>query len=158
LLIVGTLLLILIDIIQIPSLHRLSTLILRLLSTHNRSRSWWLILFLHIGVKLLSFIEDLHQLGIHLVTVQLLQDVLLVIELILWLFGLLGSLLFLDQGVSVLWSRSWFLDVLTMALSSTFCYLLRWLLPTIVFIFSCWLIFTKLIFIIDYMHRQTLIW
>lgn len=149
--------LILVGIIQIASLNRLSTLILRLLSTHYWSDIF--IFFFHIGIKYFSFFKDFHQLGINLITIQLLQNAFLMIKLILWLLGLLSSLLLLNKSVSIFWTRWCFFDILSVRLSSSFCWLSYWWLLTILtIIFVCTFFFAKLVFVIDYMHRQTLVW
>lgn len=81
------------------------------------------LLLVHLAVQSFSFIEDLHQFLVYLVRIQLLQDVLLVLKLVLWLFLLLQSLLLLDSCVSILGLfgslvLGHFFEVLTMALSS----------------------------------------
>lgn len=55
-----------------------------------------LLLFVHLIIKFFSLVKDLHKFTEDFVTVQSLENVLLVLELILWLLGLLCSLLFLD--------------------------------------------------------------
>lgn len=147
--------LVLIDIIQISSLYWLSTLILWLFGTGNCSLSWWLlfIFFFHVGVKSLSFFEDFHQFSMHLITIKCFQNIILVLKLVLRLLSLFSSLLFLNQRVGVFRCR--FFNILSMTLSTTFGCLLVWLLA-IVFLFS--LTFAELVFVIDNMHRQTLVW
>ena len=142
-------------VIQIPSLNRLSTLVLWLLCTHDWSWVCLFVFFLHACIQLFSFFKDFHKLAIHFITIKLFQNVLLMIELILWLLSLLGSLLFLDESVSVFWS--WFFNVLSLTLSST---LSHWLcvLMILVLIFYLSLFFPELVFVILNMHTQTLIW
>lgn len=61
----------------------------------------WLGIMLQLVIKLLTVIKNLHQFVINLITIELFKDILLVLELVLRLFGLLGSLLLLDHGESV---------------------------------------------------------
>ena len=84
-------------------------------------------------IKCFPFIENLHQLVVDFVTVELLQNVLLVLKLILGLFGLFSTLLLLNQSKRILWlstSRSLLglFDsllqvILTMTLRTLGCYL-----------------------------------
>lgn len=60
------------------------------------------ILFLHLGVQCFSFIENLHQFFKYFITVELSQDLFLMLKLILRLFSLLSSLLLLDKSVRIL--------------------------------------------------------
>lgn len=57
---------------------------------------------LHGGIQSFSLFVDLHQFTIDLVTIELLEDVYLVLELVLGLLGLLCLHLFLYEGVVVL--------------------------------------------------------
>ena len=57
----------------------------------------WFLLFLHLSVQLFSFLEDFHEFAVHLVAIQLLKNVFLVLELVLWLLGLLSSHLVLQR-------------------------------------------------------------
>ena len=80
----------------------LSTLILRLWFLIQRNPLTILVFLLQLIIEFLPLIEDLHKLIINLVTVELLKDIFLMLKLILWLFCLLGSLLFLYDSKSVL--------------------------------------------------------
>jgi hypothetical protein len=95
---------------EVASNHRLSAgiLLLGLLS-------WSFVSFLlELVIKLLSVIKYLQKLIIDFITIELFKDILLVLKLILWLFGLLCSLLLLDHRESIFWLLSF--DVLTMGL------------------------------------------
>ena len=59
-------------------------------------------LLLHLTVESLPLFEDLHEFVVDLITVQLFEYVLLMLKLVLWLPGLLCSLLLLDQGEGIL--------------------------------------------------------
>ena len=87
--------LILIHVIQISSLNWLSTLVLWLFRTLNRSLRT-LVLFFHISIQHFPLLKYLHQFPINLITTKLFQNTFLVVKLILWLLSLLSSLLFLD--------------------------------------------------------------
>lgn len=147
--------LVLVHIIQIPSLNWLSTLVLWLLCTHDRSWVLLLVFFLHTCIQLFSFFKDFHQFAIHLVTIKLFQNILLMIELVLRLLSLLSSLLFLDESIGVFWS--WFFNVLSLTLSSSLSDLL-WILLILILILYLILFFSKLVFVILNVHTQTLIW
>lgn len=82
-----------------------------------------LLLLIHLAIQSLSLIENFHELVIHLIRIQLLEDVLLMFKLVLGLFLLLKSLLLLDSCVGILSSALFLVfghlfEVLTMTLSS----------------------------------------
>ena len=99
------------------------------IGTHwNSVASAVAVLLLHLSIQSLSFVEYLHKLVIDFITVELSQDLFLVLKLVLWLFCLLGSLLFLYKSVCILWLWMFLLlvprgnQILTVALCSSF----RW--------------------------------
>lgn len=83
--------------------HWLSTRILWLLFRAQAMPLAVLVLLLQLIVEPLPIIENLHELVIHFVTVELLEDILLVLKLVLRLLSLLSSLLFLNDGECILW-------------------------------------------------------
>jgi hypothetical protein len=138
-------------------LHWFSTLILRLLSTRDHSRVAIFIFFFHIRIKYFSFFKYFHQFGIDFITIKLFQNIFLMIKLILRLLRLFSSLLLLNQCISIFWRRCFF-NILPVRLSSTFWLLyLLGLLLTVSF-FGGLFVFAELVFVIDDMHRQTLVW
>ena len=132
-----------------------------------------LVFLLHLSVEFFSFLEDLHQLAIHFITVQRLQDVLLVLELVRRLFGLLSPLLFLNHRVCIFWFAWLFLrvlsklgQVLTMTLCSRFALRLciftpigtLWsLVDLLLLLVANWKALLGSLMIIDYLHRQNLV-
>lgn len=77
--------------------ERSNTLVLRwCLLTHLQPAVLVLIKF-HLPVELLSFVKDLHQFVVDLITVELFQDGLLMLKLVLRLLCLLSSLLLLNN-------------------------------------------------------------
>lgn len=75
---------------------------LRLLPQHRGRIPTRGLLLLHLTVESFSLFEYLHKLVVHLIAVELLQDLLLVFELVLRLAGLLRLLLLLYECVGVL--------------------------------------------------------
>jgi len=136
------------------------TLVLWLFRTHYWS-TLFSVFFFHLRIEKFPFFKYFHQFSIYFITIQLFQNVLLMIKLILRLFCLFSSLLSLDYTKSILRFLLLF-NILTMTLCTSFLYLSRlilsyltiWLFLIKFFIWA----FGKLIFIIDYMHWQTLIW
>lgn len=153
------LLLIVIVQIWISSLNWFCALVLWLFCTHDWS-TLFSVFFFHLRIEKLPFFKYFHQFSIHFITIQLFQNVLLMIKLILRLFCLFSSLLSLYYTKSIL-RLLLLLNILTMTLSTSFLYLSRLILSNL----TIWLFlikffiwaFGKLIFVIDYMHWQTLI-
>ena len=64
------------------------------------SSSWYLLL-LHLAVECLPLLEYLHQFVVDLITIELFEDLLLMLELVLRLASLLSLLLLLDQSIGI---------------------------------------------------------
>lgn len=144
----------------VSSLQRLSTLVFRLFSTHNCSLFLSSIFFFHLLVQSFSLFKYFHQFSIHFITIQLFQNVFLVIKLVLWLFCLFSSLLCLNNTKSILRFLFLLFNVLSMTLGSIFLYLISLILhlPISLFLVKFFIrSFGKLIFIVNDMHRQALI-
>ena len=145
----------------VSSLQRFSTLVFRLFSTHNWSLILSSIFFFHLLIQGFSLFKYFHQFGIYFITIQLFQNVFLVIKLILWLFCLLCSLLCLYNTKSILRFLFLLFNVLSMTLGSIFLYLVSLVLHLTISLFLVKFFirsFGKLIFIVNDMHRQALIW
>ena len=118
-------------------------------STHRYSITTS-IFFFHLLIQRFSLIEYLHQFFIHFVTIKLFQNLFLMFKLILRLFGLFRSLLFLNESISILWFCSlltpWCYKILSVTLSSSFgwcaCF---WLLSVVWFLIVALLILLLLI-------------
>lgn len=76
-------------------------MLLCLLAENWRCISACGLLLLHLAVECLPLLEYLHQFVVDLITIELFEDLLLMLELVLRLASLLSLLLLLDQSIGI---------------------------------------------------------